>query len=337
MASAPEGGSETMMLDSVLALAAAGVTQYVVTRPNNEWRLKQFANAGIGYATAGLNPNFTPVSRRKLSRVIGRFQPDIIQFWKARAGRFTFEKYRAKSVAWHGNTARYNRLKGCDWHIAASPRVGADLLDEGVNEDRLAVIAPFAGGAEAAPLDRTLLGVPDRAPLAVTLARLHQKKGLDTLIEAARSVQGLYVLIAGDGELKKALSSQIAALGLQDRVKLLGWRNDRGALFAAADFVVCPSRNEPFGKIVLDAWAAGKPIISTDASGPAMLITPDETGILVRRNDDEALANAMQRLIDTPALAAKLSENGPQAYEAEYGRDLFLEQTLAFYERVMGS
>ena len=336
MASAPDGGAEMTMLDSVLALANTGaVTQYVVTRSNNDWRLDRFSEAGIGYATTNLNPTLPALSRYKLARIIDRFRPDVIQYWKARAGRFTFSRHSARSVAWHGGTARTNRLAGCAWHQGSSPGVIADFLTAGVDEHKAFLLPPFSGGIETAPLHRHEFGVPDRAPLALVLSRLHAKKGLNTLLDAIRMVDGLYLFIAGDGPMRGALEAQIKAQRMDERIKLLGWRNDRIALIQMADFVVCPSRIEPFGKTIIDAWAAGKPVIAADAVGPSTLITPGETGLIVRRGDDEAMARAMQQMIDFPDLRFKLGAAGRDAYNDEFSREQFVGQMMAIYQRVI--
>ncbi len=338
MASAPDGGAEMTMLDSVLAFADAGsITQYIVTRANNDWRLSKFSEAGIAYATTNLNPTLPSMSRFKLARVIDRFRPDVIQYWKARAGRFTFSRHRARSVAWHGATARINRMSGCDWHLGSSPGVVADLLSAGVPEDRAFLVPPFSGGIETEPLQRSDFGVPENAPLALVLSRLHAKKGLNTLLDAARLVDGLHILVAGDGSMRRALEAQIKAQRLSDRIQLLGWRNDRIALIEMADFVISPSKIEPFGKTVIDAWAAGKPIIAADAVGPSTLITPGETGLIIRRGDDEALARAIRQLIDAPDLCQKLAAAGRIAYCNEFGQKQFVDQMMTVYEQVMGA
>ena len=335
MASAPEGGAEMTMLDSVLALAGVeDLTQFIVTRSNNEWRLRQFSEAGIAYAIAGLNPKLPTRSRYKIARTINRFRPDVIQYWKARAGRFVISRHSKRSVAWHGGTARANRLGGCEWHQGASAEVIADLLKAGIPEDRTFLIPPFSGGIESAPLNRAEFGVPESAPLAVVLSRLHAKKGLNTLLDAVKMVDGLYVLIAGDGPMHGALGAQIKAQRLEDRIHLLGWRNDRLALIELADFVICPSKIEPFGKTVIDAWAAGKPIVAADAIGPSTLITPGETGLIVRRGDDEALARAISQLIEFPELRFKLGAAGLAAYRNEFGREVFVNQMMSVYRRV---
>lgn len=336
MASAPDGGAEMTMMDSVLALANMGdITQYIVTRNNNDWRLKQFSEAGIGYATTNLNPTLPSLSRFKLARVIDRFRPDVIQYWKSRAGRFTFSRHKMRSVAWHGGTARMHRLGGCDWHLGSSAGVIADFLTGGVEEAHAFLVPPFSGGVETAPLHRSELGVPEGAPLGLVLSRLHAKKGLTTLLDAVRMVDDVHVLIAGDGSMRGALEAQIKAQRMDDRVRLLGWRNDRLALIQLADFVICPSRIEPFGKTIIDAWSASKAVIAADATGPSTLITPGDTGLIFRRGDDEALARAIQQLIDFPDLRFKLGSAGRQAYGDEFGQEQFLDQMMEIYRRVM--
>jgi len=319
----------------VTVAGAEGLTQYIVTRANNSWRLSQFSDAGIAYATTNLNPSLRALSRYKLARTIDRFRPDVIQYWKARAGRFTIARHKERSLAWHGGTARPGRMSGCGWHLGSSPQVVTDLLEKGVDEPRVFHVPPFAGRSREAPVSRKDLGVPAGAPLALVLSRLHAKKGLTTLMEAVRTIEGLHVLIAGDGSMRGALRAHIKAQRLDDRVHLLGWRNDGNELMKLADFVICPSRIEPFGKIVIEAWAAAKPIIAADAVGPSTLITPGKTGTLVRRGDDEALAAAIQEMISHPSLAHKMGAAGREAYNAEYGETIFVEQMLSIYQQIL--
>lgn len=336
MASAPEGGAEMTMLDCVTALSqSSDIHQYIVTRPNNSWRLSQFSDAGVAYATTNLNPSFTSLSRYKLARIIGRFQPDIIQYWKARAGRFTFSRYRNRSIAWHGATARFSRLSGCDWHLGYTAEVISQLLVEGVDERHLFQVTPFAGGPRIGPVSRDHFGIPENAPLGLVLSRLHAKKGLNTLLEAVRKIAGFHVLIAGDGSMLGALQAQTKALQLHDRVHFLGWRNDKAELLELADFVICPSRIEPFAKVVIEAWAASKPVIAADTIGSSTLITPGKTGVIFRRGDDDALATAINSLIASPDEIKSIGAAGKKAYDAEFGQHLFVEQMLALYERVL--
>jgi glycosyltransferase involved in cell wall biosynthesis len=171
--------------------------------------------------------------------------------------------------------------------------------------------------------------------VALALARLHEKKGLDTLLDATAKVPGLYVWIAGDGPLEAELKAHCTRLGLDDRVRFLGWRNDRGALLAASTFVAFPSRYEPFGTVTVDAWAASRPLVAADAVGPAAYVVDGVNGLLIPKNNVDALANAMRRVMSEPGLASRLVAGGRASYEATFTRAAFVRDSLAFYERVV--
>lgn len=335
MAGAPEGGAENIMLEAVCALAEAGLEQFVVTRPDNAFRLNQFAEAGIGYATCSFNLRWPFPTTRKIRQAIERFKPDVIEYWMGRAGQFAPAKYRARSIGWYGGYYKLERFKNCEWHIGLTKDLLRHIREQGVPKDRSLIVHTYADFENAAPTDRASLDTPADAPVALALARLHDKKGLDTLLDGAKQVAGLYVWIAGDGPLEGALKAQCRALGLDDRVRFLGWRNDRGSLLAACDLVAFPSRYEPFGTVTVDAWAASRPLVAADAVGPAAYIENGVSGIVIPKNDDEALAEAMRSVIEDKAVAEKLVAGGRAAYEAQFTKAAFVRDSIAAYERII--
>lgn len=337
MAGAKEGGAENIMLESVCALAGAGLEQYVITRPENQFRLNMFAEAGIGYATTSFNLRWPFPTRKKIKDAIARFQPDVIEYWMGRAGQFAPEAYKARSIGWYGGYYKQERFAHCDWHIGLTKDLLRHIREQGVADDRSLIVHTYADFEGTTPANRESLETPADAPVALSLARLHEKKGLDTLLDAAKQVPGLYVWIAGDGPLEGALRAHTRALGLEDRVRFLGWRNDRGALLAACDLVAFPSRYEPFGTVTVDAWAAGRPLVAADAVGPAAYVEHGVSGLLVPKNDDEALANAMRAVIEDKALSQKLVAGGRAAYEGQFTKAAFVRDSIAAYERVIAA
>jgi glycosyltransferase involved in cell wall biosynthesis len=335
MAGAKEGGAENIMLESVLALAGAGVPQAVVTRADNTFRLKAFRDAGIDVATAGFNRLWPFPTHAALSETIARFRPDVIEYWMGRAGQFAPAAHRRKSVAWYGGYYQLKRFVNCEWHVGLTKDLLRHIRDQGVPENRSTIIHTYADFTGAAPADRAALDTPADAPVALALARLHWKKGLDTLLDATAKVPDLYVWIAGEGPIEAELKAQCTKLGLDDRVRFLGWRNDRGALLAASTFVAFPSRYEPFGTVTVDAWAASRPLVAADAVGPAAYVEDGVSGLLVPKDNVQALATAMARVIGEPGLAAKLVAGGRAAYEAQFTKAAFLRDSLDFYNRVI--
>ncbi len=334
MAGADEGGAENIMLESVLALAEAGHAQHVVTRPGNTFRTSKFAGAGIGVDTASFNTSWPFPTRKILAEAISGFRPDVIEYWMGRAGQFAPAAHRARSIAWYGGYYKLARFRTCDWHVGLTIDLLRHIREQGVSEDRSAIIHTYADFQGTEPVARASLTTPEGVPVALALARLHEKKGLDTLLEAAARLPDLHVWIAGEGPLEAELKAQCTRLGLDHRVRFLGWRNDRGALLAACDVVAFPSRYEPFGTVTVDAWAASRALVAADAVGPAAYVKDGVNGLLVPKNDVDALAAALGRVIYDKALAQKLVAGGRASYEAQFTKAAFQRDSLAFYEKV---
>jgi len=156
------------------------------------------------------------------------------------------------------------------------------------------------------------------------------------LIRATAQVPGAHLWIAGDGPLRRPLARLVAGLGLAARVKLLGWREDREALLAAADYCVLPSRFEPFGTVMIEAWAQNVPLIAAAAAGPRGLIKDGRNGLLVAIDDAEALARAMGRLARDPGLCARLVAEARTGFDAAYTEAAVVSRVLDFYRGLLG-
>jgi len=126
-----------------------------------------------------------------------------------------------------------------------------------------------------------------------------------------------------------------ASLGLQSRVRFLGWRDDRAALYSSCDVCVMPSRAEPFGTVMVEAWAYRRPIIAAAAIGPSALIRHQENGLLVAIDDVAGLAAAIRRVLDDPGFARSLAEEGRRAYEADYTETKVVNRYLDFYDSLI--
>ena len=136
----------------------------------------------------------------------------------------------------------------------------------------------------------------------------------------------LNLWIAGAGPEEAKLKALALGLGVSDRVRFLGWRNDPSALYRAADLCVFPSRYEPLGNVVIQAWAHGLPVVAAASQGPGALITDGEDGLLVPVDDAEALAAAIRRALDEPMLRIRMAQNGLARVEAEFSQAAVVAQ-----------
>ena len=332
IAGAPQGGAETYFADLVLALARAELDQRAAIR-TNPTRAALLRDGGV--ATTELKFGGLDFStRRGLRRIINDFRPDVVQTWMNRATRHC-PSGNFVHVGWLGGYYRPKYFTRCD-HVVG---VTQDIIDHmrnhggwvGSNSHYLPTFAP---NAPAPPVPRATFETPDDVTLFLALGRLHTKKAFDILLEALARIPGPYLWIAGEGPLEAELKQQTAKLGLGDRVRFLGWRTDREALLAAADACVMPSRFEPFGTVMVEAWAAKTPLIVAAADGPKRAVKPNVDAILVPMDDVAALADAMRRLIAEPAFAAALAKGGFEHYQATFNEEAVVKQYLKFYSAI---
>jgi glycosyltransferase involved in cell wall biosynthesis len=146
-------------------------------------------------------------------------------------------------------------------------------------------------------------GIEPRATVLTHIGRFAFQKNHALLVEAFAQVRAdapLYLLLVGGGELENAVREQVAALGLQERVRFLGVRADVADILRASDVFVLSSRWEGNPLSVMEAMAAGLPVVSTAVGGVPELVREGVTGLLVPSEDAGALAQAMQALVDDP-------------------------------------
>jgi GalNAc-alpha-(1->4)-GalNAc-alpha-(1->3)-diNAcBac-PP-undecaprenol alpha-1,4-N-acetyl-D-galactosaminyltransferase len=189
-----------------------------------------------------------------------------------------------------------------------------------------------AGGNEAGPVDLRRYFAPSDQGLRflVGMGRLHPVKGFDLLLEAFAQVREAHpewrLLIFGDGDERPRLETMIRESGAQDVVRLPGFLASPRAALASADLFAVPSRLEGFGNVIIDAMAAGVPVVAFDCpDGPREIISPGRDGILVPPENPSALAEAMQRLMESAEERGRLASAAAQSVRRyEMGRILDL-------------
>ena len=172
------------------------------------------------------------------------------------------------------------------------------------------------------------------------MARLDDQKGHRHLIDAlailAPRRPNLVTLLAGEGPLEQSLRAQCAALGLDHRVRFLGYRRDVPELLEAADIVVLPSLYEGLPLVAIEALAAGRPMVATEVDGTPEVVIHEKTGLLAPPANPAALAAAIERLLDNPALASRLASEGRKFVGENFALQRQIEQTVALYSELTG-
>jgi glycosyltransferase involved in cell wall biosynthesis len=173
----------------------------------------------------------------------------------------------------------------------------------------------------AEPLGRASLGVPAGAPLALVAGLLNVAKGQDIALAllAEPQCRSLVLLVAGNGAERAALERQAAELGVAERVRFLGWRDDVPRLVRTCDFVLLPSRWEGLPYTVLEAFAGGVPVVATPVDGARELVIDGHTGKLASAIDARALAEATAEMLAlSPAERAALGVAGRELVSARH-------------------
>jgi len=192
--------------------------------------------------------------------------------------------------------------------------------------------------SSVAPVKRAQLGIPDDALIVLVAGLLNSAKGQDLAIQALQMVASpnIHLVIAGDGNDLPMLEALAGELGVNDRVHFLGWRDDLPALIAASDVVLLPSRWEGMPYVVLEAMAAGRPVVATRVDGARDLVAHKETGLLVDVKDVVGIANALEQLAgSSPQERASMGRLGAERIRDEFCIEHMVRATQAVFTEAL--
>ena len=226
--------------------------------------------------------------------------------------------------------------------IAASRAIAAVLQNNGISKERIRVVYegvrdrdPKAGGRELL----YGLGVPKDSPVVGNIAALTDHKDHLTLIEAAGIVlkrrNDVRFVIAGEGECRPILEQRLHTTALDDKVLLLGFRDDIDVLLPAFTIFCLSSHMEGLGTSLLDAMAFGLPIVATKAGGIPEAVEDGVTGRVVPVRDPHRLAEALLDLLENPERRSAMGKAGRASFEQRFVVDRMVESTLGVYRELI--
>ena len=168
--------------------------------------------------------------------------------------------------------------------------------------------------------------------------RFEKQKGVDILLRSValiESTASFKVVLCGTGDLEEALRSLAIELGIQDRIVWLGWQQDLGKYYEAANVYVMPSRWETFGLVFLEAMNYSLPVLSTRTQAVPEVVEDGVSGLLSDNEDAQGLANNMEKLIRSAELRRALGKQGQQRLHEQFSFEKFIHLHLALYEECM--
>ena len=284
---------------------------------------EELAAAGVPVINLGMTNRLNFFGFRRLVRWLRETKPQVLHTWLFHAnvlGRLAAKRAGVLRIVSSIRVAEPRR-----WHLwldrltasralcilANSPSLRNYAADHGMPLEKLRVIPNAVDLARFSSVPRTRHG----QPLALFVGRLDRQKGVDVLLRAAARTSAVTFRVVGDGPDRAALARLARDLELAN-VEFSGPSDRIPDLLADADLLVVPSRWEGMPNVVLEAMAAGVPVVATDAVGTRDLVTDGANGLLVPLDDDAALAAAIERVLGEPALAAKLVQAGAETARA---------------------
>lgn len=305
--------------------------------------------AGIPVLTyPGANTSFSWQALRSLTAHMRTWRPQIAHTHGSLAGRVAAALAGARIVyTKHGlaiaeeqaiqvrGAGRFAKRAAvtlfADRIVAVSAAVERALVAQGADPGRVRVIP---GGVD-------LTGYRRQAPLVpgvlCALGRLQTEKGFDVLLRSMAELRGqARLLLGGEGLLEAELPRQAESLGISDLVEFRGFVTDVPAFMAEAGMFVLSSRSEGLGLVIVEAMAAGRPVVATRVGGVPEVVVDGETGLLVPPDDPGALAVAIRRLLADPALAARMGEAGRKRAHDQFGAGRMAALTASLYEELVG-
>jgi glycosyltransferase involved in cell wall biosynthesis len=332
LGSADDGGAETYFIDLIGALQQDRIHQGAALRGHDS---RERALKAMGVPTRvlpfGATLDFT--TRRAVAAMARKLGVKAMVAWMSRAGA------HAPAGPWTriGRLGGYydpKYFRGFDIMVANTREIVDWAVGQGWSRQQTHYIPNFARAAPGEPLERTSFETPAGVPLLLGMGRLHSDKAHDISLRALALLPGAYLWIAGSGPLEAELKALANDLGVADRVRFLGWRDDAPRLYRTADVCLFPSRIEPLGNVVLQAWAYGIPVVAGASKGPAALVSDGDDGLLVPLEDADALASAARALLGDAALRARVIAGGAARLADEFSPEVVTAKWRELFVRL---
>lgn len=344
------GGADRFFIRLVEALTRAGHPTLAVTRPGSPVALA--LDPIVEQAHLPLAAKWDYYSTWRLRDLIRRRRPAVVQTYMGRATRLTHVPRDVPAV----HIARlggYYKIRGYYQHAHAwvgnTHDICRYLREQGLPAERVFYIGNFVPTPRPVDADelaalRASLHLPDDAFIVFALGRLIDKKGFDDLLNAfARLPERIgerrpMLVIAGDGPARERLHRLGQTLQLTPRLRWAGWQNDVAPHYRLADAFVCPSRHEPLGNVILEAWQHQLPVVSTRNEGALELIEDGTNGLLAPVEDPAALADALTQLLTAPtARREQLAAAGYATVQRDHNESAVLNAYLSLYRQLGAS
>ncbi len=348
--------------------AERALLQLVTRLDRSRWEPAVFCLAGRGVLAGELESSGIPVvclgarhwtniaAPFRLARELRRFRPALLQtflFHANLAGRIAGRLAGIRAIVSGIRVAeRRSRIplwldRWTNRLVATNVCVSQAVADFSIARAGLSPkkVVVFPNGVDVArfsaahPADLSAFGIPSGSRVLLAVGRLDRQKGLHDLLAAMalviRDHPEAHLLLVGEGPERPILERLMREMKLTDRVHLAGWRSDVPELLAGGYAFVLSSLWEGMPNVILEAMAAGLPVVATEVEGTSELVIEGETGFIVPRQSPQALAAALKAVLADPPRAAALGQAGRRRAASEFPWEKMVARYDELYESIL--
>ncbi|MGH2757038.1 MAG: glycosyltransferase family 4 protein [Actinomycetota bacterium] len=363
------GGLSRHVINLSAALPRFGFRSTIVsgseTSAEGELRPTEGPYIQIGSLGRSIHPLRDVKALRALTRVMETERPTIVHTNMAKAGLLGRVAAKRAGVpivihSYHGHVlsgyfssvanvlftmAERALARRTDALVAVSEEVRRDLETRGIGSPSQWNVIPvvldldsLAEGSLPPSEARSRLGLPSARHAVGIVGRLVPIKDVATFLRVGErlcaELDDIVLVVAGDGELRAELESQ-ARRTMGDKVRFLGWVSDLPTLYAALDVVLLTSRNEGTPVTLIEAAAAGKPVVAADVGGVSAVVTDSVTGYLTTAGDDATFASKTMELLSDPSLAQRMGEQARARVLDRFSSEGIASKLADLYRRLI--
>jgi glycosyltransferase involved in cell wall biosynthesis len=348
-------GGEQQTLHLLQGLSNNGINCHLVSQADSPMT-QRAAQAGIEVIPMDMRGEVDLIAARRMRALIKKSNYDVIHSHTSHAHTLAFvaslglkiRRLVTRRVDFSIFRHSFLHLSGlkyrlmADFYVAISKKIKDVLVADGIDAERIFIIHsgidPERFLTDRGDYLRREFNLGNDEKIVINVAHLAGHKGQKYLIQAIPlvldKIPNVRFFIIGKGELMDELKRLSASLGVGRKLIFTGFRDDVGAFYRLADLFVMSSVQEGLGTAIMDALAAGKPVVATRSGGIPEIISDGENGRLVESANPSALAAGIIEMLEQPDLARKMADYGREDVRRRFSLNAMVEAYIAVYRRI---
>ena len=329
------GGAELFFERLALSFERCDKIEQKIIIRNNRNRSKKFIDGINEIEKINFFHKLNPFCTFKIEKIIREYKPNILLSWMNRASSL-IPNIKINNEITVGRLGGYYKIKNytkCDYLITNTSDLKKYVISKGWDTNKVEFIPNFVSQNK---IDKTKSKI-NKDRIILCMGRFHPNKAIDILIKAMPFLPKFRLFIVGEGELKSQYEILIKKFDLMSRVKILEWSDNISEFLNQCSILVCPSRHEPFGNIVIEGWAHKIPVVVSDVGGPGRIVKHKTTGIKFEKDNTFDLVSKIKNLNSDKKLKRKIVMNAYNVYKKSYSEEVIVSRYLSFFRRIIKS